>query len=171
MNQETTVKKAGETIWSSHYGTLLSIFSLYSSMIDVLEIIEEDGKSLEKKGEAVLLLKYMQSFEFVFILHLMKKALGITHELSQALQRSDQDIVNAIKLVKMSKLKLQAIRDNGWDSLLSDVSLFCEHYDVVMPNMDDPFQSYKKSKRESKGVSNLHHFEVNFFYQVIDLQL
>jgi hypothetical protein len=55
----------------------------------------------------------MQSFEFVFILHLMKKVLGITHELCQALQRSDQDIVNTMKLVKMSKLKLQAIRDNG----------------------------------------------------------
>ena len=37
----------------------------------------------------------MQSFEFIFILHLMKNILGITHELSQALQRSDQDIVNA----------------------------------------------------------------------------
>ncbi|XP_050889973.1 uncharacterized protein LOC127095307 [Lathyrus oleraceus] len=27
----------------------------------------------------------------------------------------------------MSKIRLQAIRDNGWDSLLNDVSLFCEH--------------------------------------------
>jgi hypothetical protein len=113
----------------------------------------------------------MQSFEFIFILQLMKKVLGITHELSQTVQRSDQDIVNSIKLVKMSKLKLQAIRDNGWDSLLSDVSLFCEHHDVVMPNMDDPFQSYKKSQRKSERVSNLHNVQVNFFYQVIDLQL
>jgi hypothetical protein len=41
----------------------------------------------------------MQSFEFIFILHLMKNVLGVTHELSQALQKTDQDIVNAMKLV------------------------------------------------------------------------
>jgi hypothetical protein len=66
-----------------------------------------------KKGEALMLMNYMQSFEFIFILHLVKILLGITHDLSQALQRSDQDIINAMKLVKASKIRLQAIRDNG----------------------------------------------------------
>lgn len=99
LNQEMTIKNAGETRWSSHYGTLLSIVSLFSSMIDVLEMVEEDGTNLDKKGEALMLMNYMQSFEFIFILHLMKIVLGITHDLSQALQRSDQDIVNAMKLV------------------------------------------------------------------------
>ncbi|CAJ2673788.1 unnamed protein product [Trifolium pratense] len=127
LNQEATIKRAGDTRWSSHFGTLLSIVSLFSSMIDVLDVIEEDGTSLTIKGDAMLLLKYMQSFEFVFILHLMKKVLSITHELSQALQRSDQDIVNAMKLVK--------------------------------------------SKRNLEKVSNLHYFQVQLFYQVIDRQL
>jgi hypothetical protein len=36
----------------------------------------------------------------------MKIVLGIPYELSQALQRSDQDIVNAMKLVKVSKIRL-----------------------------------------------------------------
>lgn len=69
LNQETEVKKAGDTRWSSHYGTLLSIVSLFSSMIDVLDMIEEDGTSSEQRGDAKLLLKCMQSFEFIFILH------------------------------------------------------------------------------------------------------
>jgi len=51
MNQEIAVKKVGDTQWSSHYGTLLSIVSLFSSMIDVLDMIEEYGTCLEKKGE------------------------------------------------------------------------------------------------------------------------
>ncbi|XP_039684545.1 zinc finger MYM-type protein 1-like [Medicago truncatula] len=140
-------------------------------MIDVLDMIEEDGTSSEQRGDAKLFLKCMQSFEFIFILHLMKKVLSITHELSQALQRSDQDIVNAMKLVKMSKQKLQTIRDSGWDSLFNEVSLFCEHHEVVIPNMDDTYQTFKKSKRNSEKVSNLHYFQVQFFYQVIDRQL
>ncbi|XP_050916045.1 uncharacterized protein LOC127131150 [Lathyrus oleraceus] len=106
LNQEMTIKKVGETIWSSHYGTLLSIVSLFSSMINVLEMVEEDGTDLDKKGEALMLMNYMQTFEFIFILHLMKIVLGVTHDLSQALQRSDQDIVNAMKLVKVSKIRL-----------------------------------------------------------------
>jgi hypothetical protein len=171
LNQQATIKRAGDTRWSSHFGTLLSIVSLFSSMIDVLEMIEGDGISLAQKGDAMLLLKYMQSFEFIFVLHLMKKVLSITHQLSQALQRSDQDIVNAMKLVKVSKQKLQTIRDNGWDSLLNEVSLFCDRHEVVKPNMDDTYQTYKKSKRNLEKVSNLHYFQVQLFYEVIDRQL
>ncbi|MCH82423.1 zinc finger MYM-type protein 1-like [Trifolium medium] len=146
LNQETTIKKAGETRWSSHYGTLLSITSLFSSMVEVLEMVEEDGTDADQKG--------------------------LTHELSQALQRSDQDIVNAMKLVKVTKERLQAIRDNGWDSLLNDVLLFCEHNEVDIPNMDDFFKPVqKKSKRRMEKVSNLHHFQVQLFYEVIDRQI
>jgi hypothetical protein len=107
LNQETTIKKAGETRRSSHYGTLLGITSLFSSMVDVLEMVEEDGTDSDQKGDALLYMNYMQSFEFIFILHLMKNVLGVTHELSQALQKSDQDIVNAMKLVKVTKQRLQ----------------------------------------------------------------
>jgi hypothetical protein len=41
--------------------------------------------------------------EFSFNLHLVKSVLGITNELSQALQRKDQDILNAMKLIEVSK--------------------------------------------------------------------
>ena len=45
------------------------------------------------------------SFEIVFTLHLMKNILGITNEFSITLQKKkkNQDIVNAIDLVKVSK--------------------------------------------------------------------
>lgn len=41
----------------------------------------------------------MRIFEFVFCIHLMRDILGLIFELSQALQKKDQDIVNAIGLV------------------------------------------------------------------------
>jgi hypothetical protein len=55
----------------------------------------------------------------------MKSVLGITNELSQALQRKDQDILNAMKLVGVSKQHLQAMRKDGWNSLFEEVSVFC----------------------------------------------
>nr|XP_028952674.1 zinc finger MYM-type protein 1-like [Malus domestica] len=92
-NQETTLKRAGETSWGSHFGTLVSIMTMFSSILDVLEVKADDGLSSQQRCS-------MQSFDFVFNLHLMKYILGITNELSQALQRKDHDIVNAMKLVE-----------------------------------------------------------------------
>ncbi|XP_050111776.1 uncharacterized protein LOC126590342 [Malus sylvestris] len=88
-NQETTLKHAGETRWGSHLGTLVSIMTMFSSILDVLEVIVDDGVSSQRRCEANNLLDSMQSFDFVFNLHLMKDVLGITNELSQALQRKD----------------------------------------------------------------------------------
>ncbi|XP_025630197.1 uncharacterized protein [Arachis hypogaea] len=38
LNQETTLKRAGDTRWGSHYGTILSLISIFSSVIEVLEL-------------------------------------------------------------------------------------------------------------------------------------
>ncbi|XP_025704070.2 uncharacterized protein [Arachis hypogaea] len=171
LNQETTLKRAGDTRWGSHYGTILSLISIFSSVVEVLEVIEEDGNNPEQRVEACQLLNHIQSFEFVFNLHLMKSILGITNELSQTLQRSDQDIINAMTLVKVSKQRLQGIRDDGWSSLLNEVLLFCDSHNILAPNMNDTFVSQGRSRRKIQKVSNLHHFQVELFYQVIDRQL
>ncbi|XP_068339219.1 uncharacterized protein [Pyrus communis] len=41
-NQETTLKRARETWWGSHFGTLVSIRTMFSSILDVLEVIADD---------------------------------------------------------------------------------------------------------------------------------
>ena len=51
------------------------------------------------------------NLKFAFSLHLMKNVLGITNELSLALQKKDQDIVNAMTFVQVSKQRLQMMRD------------------------------------------------------------
>ena len=82
MNQETTLKRAGDTRWGSHFPTLCSLTDLFSSVIDVLEVIEDEGKIDGQKAQAEDLKLRLQTFEFVFILHMMKIILGITNELS-----------------------------------------------------------------------------------------
>ncbi|XP_025636151.1 uncharacterized protein [Arachis hypogaea] len=171
LNQETALKRAGDTRWGSHYGTILRLISLFPSVVNVLEYVEEDGNNSEQRAEACHLLNVIQSFEFIFNLHLMKNILGVTNELSQALQRNDQDIVNAMALVKVSKQRLQNIRNDGWSLLLDEVSLFCDKHDITIPIMDDIFVSQGRSRRKAQKISNLHHFQVEIFYQVVDRQL
>ena len=43
LNQKTTLKRAGDTRWGSSYGTLINLIGLFSSVFDVLLVIEEDG--------------------------------------------------------------------------------------------------------------------------------
>ncbi|CAL5422226.1 unnamed protein product [Camellia sinensis] len=52
LNQETSLKRAGDTRWGSHFGTIINLILMFSSSIDVLEIIEEDGLQPEQRVEA-----------------------------------------------------------------------------------------------------------------------
>ena len=99
LNQEMSLKRLGDTHWSFHYGALVNLIHMFSSVIDVIETIIEDGLDSNKRAEANILIGLLQKFGFVFDLHLMKGVFGISNELLRALQRKDQDIVNAMKLV------------------------------------------------------------------------
>ena len=77
MNQETNLKRPGDTSWGSYYGTILNLILMFSAVVDILEIIEKEDLS-DQKVEARSIMKSILSSEFVFALHLMKNILGIT---------------------------------------------------------------------------------------------
>jgi hypothetical protein len=109
LNQEMNIKRPNNTRWSSHFGAIVSLITMFSSVIDTIE----DGLNSEQRAESNILIQSLQTFDFIFNLHLMKNILGITNELSQTLQRKNQDILNAMKLIKISKLRLQVMREDG----------------------------------------------------------
>jgi hypothetical protein len=43
LNQEMNIKRPGDTRWSSHYGAIVSLTTMFSSVIDTVEDIVEDG--------------------------------------------------------------------------------------------------------------------------------
>ncbi|XP_031284984.1 zinc finger MYM-type protein 1-like [Pistacia vera] len=40
LNQECTIKRPGDTHWGSHIGTIHSVINLFSSVVDVLRVVE-----------------------------------------------------------------------------------------------------------------------------------
>ena len=82
LNQEMSLKRSGDTHWSSHYGVLVNLIHMFSSVIDVIETIIEDGLDSNQRAEENILIGLLETFEFVFNLHLMKGVLGISDELS-----------------------------------------------------------------------------------------
>ncbi|KAF3433600.1 hypothetical protein FNV43_RR24702 [Rhamnella rubrinervis] len=99
--------------------------------------IDENGPTQQFRSEAYKYLVAITSFEFVFILLLMKKVMGITDFVCQALQKKNQDIVNALNYVSQSKYQLQTLRDGGWDELFEEIISFVNdmilRYDMSAP--------------------------------------
>ncbi|KAL6520368.1 hypothetical protein OROMI_032548 [Orobanche minor] len=162
-NQETSLARPGATRWGSHYKTILRLLAMWSSVIEVLHNIYEDGHDSKSIGIVVGLIDKMEIYEFVFIAHLMKLVLGLTNSLSQFLQQKDQNIVNAMSLVVTTKRQLQDLRDNGWDDLLQDVNSFCSENGISIPNMEDNVPGRLRRKH-----TFFHHLRVEIFCQVVD---
>ena len=43
LNQKKNLKRPSDTHWGSYYGTILNVILMFSVVVDVFEIIEEDG--------------------------------------------------------------------------------------------------------------------------------
>uniref|UniRef100_A0A7N0TFI9 DUF4371 domain-containing protein n=1 Tax=Kalanchoe fedtschenkoi TaxID=63787 RepID=A0A7N0TFI9_KALFE len=158
--QAKIIRKAMEedTRWQSHYGVLLNLLILFPSIINVLDAICESGATSEHRVQAKDLLKKLQTFNFLFGVILIKNVL-------------DQDIVNAMDLVRISKEKLQIMRNYEWDSLLEEVFSFCKEHDIPSIDMGDKFVQRGRSRRKAHHITNLHHYRVEWYYSVIDMQI
>ncbi|XP_039116605.1 zinc finger MYM-type protein 1-like [Dioscorea cayenensis subsp. rotundata] len=134
LNQEISLKRASDTRWGSHYGTLLNLIILFPSVIDVLENVGENGLNSEQRVEEQFLLQILQSFDFIFNLPLMRNVLGITNELSKSLERKDQDIVNAMDR------QLQELNNRFTE--INTKLLLC----AACLNLSDSFSAFNKEK-------------------------
>ncbi|XP_021972063.1 uncharacterized protein LOC110867246 [Helianthus annuus] len=140
LNQKLSTARAGYTRWSSHHKTLVRLVQLYPTIFEVLQYIRNSGFNNVHQRQA------------------------------NALQRKDQDIVNAIQMVTATKQQLQTYRLEGFDSLLKDVASFCEKNEIEIFDMEDEYVN-PKYKRKMTNITNHHYYEVENFDTVLDMQL
>jgi hypothetical protein len=94
--------------------------------------------------------------------------LGYTNELSECLQRRDQDILAAIDLVQMAKNRMQELRSHGWDAFLKRVTSFCNTNGIQVPVMEDDYVPYGRSSRFSRRQTNDDHFRREVYLGIVD---
>ncbi|XP_042467455.1 uncharacterized protein LOC122050630 [Zingiber officinale] len=138
-------------------------------VIEVLGNVYDDASYSANKGVAAGLIEKMESYQFVFVLHLMKYILGITNELSLSLQQGDQNIVQAMSLVRSVKCRLQDFREDGWQIILEQVNTFCELNMIPILDMEDNMLTRGHGRRRGQLITNFHHYRVEIFCQVVDL--
>jgi hypothetical protein len=112
LNQIATLQRAGDTRWSSHLKSVSNLIKIFSPVCEVIVKLIDMGTTSSQRAEADSIYQVMTSFEFVFILHLMKETMQITDHLCMALQSKSQDILSVMHLVSSTKACIQQYRDD-----------------------------------------------------------
>nr|XP_023898179.1 zinc finger MYM-type protein 1-like [Quercus suber] len=150
-NQIGTLKRAGDSRWGSHFNSIGSLIRMFGPTCLVLENIKEDGSTYLQSGDVNVALKMINSFEFIFSLHLMNEIMGITDVLCQALQQKSQDISNAQNLVSATK---------GFSKI----------FEIDIPDLSAQFAE-GRSRKKRDLVTVEHHYHFDIFNATIDVQL
>ncbi|XP_022685264.1 zinc finger MYM-type protein 1-like [Setaria italica] len=171
-NQISSLQRPGDTRWSSHYRSILSLKKMFGATVSVLRNIAND-RSVSKysRGDASGALRIIVTFDFVFILLLMEKIMKITDVLCQTLQKKSIDILNAVDSVSTTKVLLGELRDNGWEPLLEEVKLFCGKHEIDIPDLSKKYVDVTKSRNKNDNTTAFHHYKVDVFNVAIDQQL
>ncbi|XP_044948034.1 uncharacterized protein LOC123397566 [Hordeum vulgare subsp. vulgare] len=141
---------------------------MWNYVVDLLGIVVVDPREHTCQGGASNLLIKMECFELEFIMLFLINLLSTTNHLSQALERKNQNVVEAMRLIMDVKESLQDMRDNGWESLVNQTKNFCEAHDIDVPNMDDLVGAMGQSVRSKNKVTQLHYYKVSIFNVAID---
>ncbi|KAL5734713.1 hypothetical protein ACOSP7_032574 [Xanthoceras sorbifolium] len=121
---------------------------MFDSTSTLLENLIDNGQNSNIRGEAKGVYKDLRSFEFVFILLLMHKILGISDLLCQSLQLKSQEILNIMSLVSSTKM------------LLLDAASFCEKYEIDMPDMNARhMEGTKRYCQQKDNICNIPNFK------------
>ncbi|KAK9998134.1 hypothetical protein SO802_017737 [Lithocarpus litseifolius] len=169
LNQISTLQRAGDTRWGSHLRSISSLVNIFSPTCEILLKIIKEGNTTSQREAGYSCYHAIISFEFVFILHLMKEIMKITDALCQALQCQSQDILNAMNFVSSTKALIQKFRDEEWDNLLTTVKSFCEARDIDVPDMNARYVERGGLARFHQDDFTIeHHYRVDIFYAAID---
>ncbi|KAL5764902.1 hypothetical protein ACOSQ2_017496 [Xanthoceras sorbifolium] len=165
-----------ESLESKNRGNFID--KLFGPTCVVLQNIINDGSNYTQRGDADAAYDAITSFEFIFILHLMKEIMGFTNILCQALQQKSQDISNAMHLISTTKALIQNMREDVGSgqgvlqSLLENVNSFCSRYKIDVPNMSDRYLMGRgRSSHKKEHITIEHHYRVEIFTATIDSQL
>ncbi|ESR45194.1 hypothetical protein CICLE_v10003774mg [Citrus x clementina] len=125
-----------------------SLINMFSATCEVLINIVEDGVTYASRGDADATYEVITSFEFVFVLHLMKNITAITDLLSQKM------------------------RNKEWQNLLENVISFRKACNIDIPDINARYIVRQgRAHDQDDNFTIEQQYRVNIFYAAIDSQL
>ena len=172
-NQIRSLRRPGDTRWGSDLGSISSLMNMFKAVSSVLQNLASDSTTGANHADGDTSFKYLTSFEFMFVLCMMREMLEITEQLGQALQKKSQDIVNAIRLVQTTKVLFEKMRsDDGWKTFSCQVVEFCMNHDILIPNIEETYiLRGGRARRQPEHFTKEHYYRVEIFRATIDTRI
>ncbi|XP_021715997.1 uncharacterized protein LOC110683900 [Chenopodium quinoa] len=173
LNQEWGLRRPCDTRWGYHFKTIVNELDIFLAILGSLDEIAKAAEAKYMKDDfnrAQSIIGWLMTFDFVFMAHLIVVVFAITNELNVALQKHEQDIVNAMAMVNANKTNLQELRE-GIPLWRRSCMYFTTKYEIEVSDMAASciVPGRRMFGGKHPGVSNLHHFRVEVFISVIDL--
>jgi len=172
-NQIRALKRPGDTRWGSHLASISSLMDMFNVVSSVLQTIGSDATVGSNRADGDTAFNYLTSYEFAFVLCMMREILGISDALGKALQKKTQDIVNAVRLVLSTKALLEEMRsDEGWEYFYLQVVEFCADHGIDVPDMNETYiLRGGRARRQPDHFTKERYFRVEIFRATLDSQL
>ncbi|CAF4162315.1 unnamed protein product, partial [Rotaria sordida] len=160
-----SLKALCDTRWSCRFESLKVISRRYTEIVATLQEIQV--------GDAFILLKVIQTFDFIFHIHLMSEVFLITNILSKFLQKSGVSLTEAMAQVKMTICSLESMRnDDEFNRIWNETMNICAANDI-----DEPAEQRRRKIPARLGggdilsttLSAKDNYRINSFYAVLDL--
>ena len=105
-----TLERTVVTRWSYWYRSVAKILVRYDCILAVLSVVQESSDR-EEAAEATGLKNQLESFPFIFSLHVIHEVLAVINPLSEQLQAPDLIISDACTLITTTKKNNKTMHD------------------------------------------------------------
>lgn len=76
--------------------------------------------------------------------------------------------MNVINLVSVTKNLLKAMRKDGWEDFIKEVTLFGEKHETVVVDMNASFADPRRALRKPEVLTNYHIYHNNKFLDILE---
>ncbi|KAG6922295.1 zinc finger protein 862 [Chelydra serpentina] len=154
-SQLKTLKSLSNTRWACRAEAVAAVKQNYSSILQALQEITETTHLADAKIKARGLIHELNSFKFIFALHMMHPILQMVVKVSKALQAPDLSLLTAMTGVKSLRNSLAAMRSGPecFQSIFNDSVKMCVENDISIP----PVKKRKTSTCIDDAFESQHH--------------
>ena len=103
-SKSLTLKRLNPTGWSSRHNTIVALRFRFTDVLKPLSHIFFTSSKKDKRYEATVLRKNLETFEKIFMIVLESKIVKTINCVSKELQKQQQDIQNAAKMLNDATL-------------------------------------------------------------------
>uniref|UniRef100_A0A8C3HPP3 Kynurenine/alpha-aminoadipate aminotransferase, mitochondrial n=1 Tax=Chrysemys picta bellii TaxID=8478 RepID=A0A8C3HPP3_CHRPI len=172
-SQLKTLKSLSNTRWACRAEAVAAVKQNYPIILQALQEIIETTRLPDPKIKARGLIHELNSFKFIFALHMMHPVLQMVVKVSKALQAPDLNLLTAMTGAKSLRNSLAVMRSGPeyFQSIFNDSVKMCVENDISIPTV----KKRKMSTHIDDTFESQHHFDtkeeqerITSFYPLLD---